>query len=145
MVANFWLRSGNTSSANNFISFLEDTLSNFGNKVVGLIRLDSGFYQKEILDYLENMPKNYIVAVRFTRPVQQHISGQKSWVPIDDGIEICDSTYQAQNRDKPGRTVIVRQKLAKRPNAPGKQLSLFPEDEIYRSYRYSAYVTNLEI
>jgi hypothetical protein len=77
----------------------------------------------------ENMPKNYIVAVRFTRPVQQRISGQKSWFPIDDGIEICDSSYQAQNRDKPRRIEIVRQKLAKRPNATGKQLSLFQEDE----------------
>jgi len=48
MVANFWLRSGNTSSANNFISFLEDSLSNLGNKTVGLICLYSGFYQKEM-------------------------------------------------------------------------------------------------
>ena len=53
MVANFWLRSGNTSSANNFVGFLEDTLSRFGNKKVGLTRLDSGFFQKEIMDYLE--------------------------------------------------------------------------------------------
>jgi len=35
--------------------------------------------------------------------------------------------------------------LARRPNATGKQLSLFPEDEIYKNYRYSAYVTNLDI
>jgi hypothetical protein len=42
MVANFWLRSGNSSSANNFVGFLEDTLSVFGDKKVGLLRLDSG-------------------------------------------------------------------------------------------------------
>ena len=35
-------------------------------------------------------------------------------------------------------------KLKERPNAPGKMLSLFPEDEILESYRYSAYFTNLE-
>jgi len=145
MVANFWLRSGDTSSANNFISFLEDTLSNFGNKIVGLIRLDSGFYQKEILDYLEQKPKNYIVAVRFTRPFQQYIVQQRNWIPIDEGIDICDSYYQAQNWEFPRRVVIVRQKLKQRPNAAGKQLSLFPEYEIYRNYRYSAYVTNLEL
>lgn len=50
MVANFWLRSGNTSSANNFIGFLEETLSVFGTKKVGLVRLDSGFCQKDILN-----------------------------------------------------------------------------------------------
>jgi len=46
MVANFWLRSGNSSSANNFVGFLEDTLSVFGDKKVGLVRLDSGFFFK---------------------------------------------------------------------------------------------------
>lgn len=144
MVANFWLRSGNASSANNFISFLEDTLSNFGNKVVGLIRLDSGFYQKDILEYLELISKKYIVAMRFTHPLQRFIGSRKTWIQLDQGIEICDSTYQADNWENLRRIVIVRQKIAQRPNATGKQLSLFPEDEIYNNYRYSAYITNLE-
>src|ERR1019366_2222411 len=53
LVANMWLRSGDTSSANNFLGFLEDTLSKLKNKTVSLIRLDSGFFQSNILDYLE--------------------------------------------------------------------------------------------
>jgi IS4 transposase len=40
--------------------------------------------------------------------------------------------------------VVVRQKLKERPKAPGKMLSLFPEDEVHKNYRYSAYFTNLE-
>ncbi len=52
LVANMWLRSGDTSSANNFLSFLEDTLSKLKNKVVSLMRLDSGFFQWDIMDYL---------------------------------------------------------------------------------------------
>jgi hypothetical protein len=43
LVANMWLRGGNTSSATNFLGFLEDTLSKLKNKTVSLIRLDSGF------------------------------------------------------------------------------------------------------
>lgn len=43
LVANMWLRSGDTSSANNFLSFLEDTFSKLRDKQVSLIRLDSGF------------------------------------------------------------------------------------------------------
>ena len=53
MVANFWLRSGDSSSSNNFLSFLEDALSKFGDKKVGLTRLDSGFCSDEIMSYLE--------------------------------------------------------------------------------------------
>ena len=41
--------------------------------------------------------------------------------------------------------MIVRQKIKDRPQATGKQLSLFPEEEIFRNYRYSAYVTNLKL
>jgi len=43
-----WLRGGNTSSATNFLGFLEDTLSKLKNKTVSLIRLDSGFFQSDI-------------------------------------------------------------------------------------------------
>jgi hypothetical protein len=57
LVANMWLRSGDSSSANNFLSFLEDTLSKLKNKNVSLIRLDSGFFSKEIMDYLGSAEK----------------------------------------------------------------------------------------
>lgn len=62
---------------------------------------------------------------------------------IDEGIEICDKTYQGSEWEHPRRIVVVRQKIPQRPKAAGKQLSLFPEDELYRNYRYSAYFTNL--
>ena len=39
----------------------------------------------------------------------------------------------------------MRQKIKDRPNATGKQLSLFAEQEIHRNYRYSAYVTNMKL
>ena len=142
MVANFWLRSGNTNASHNFIGFLEETLAMFGNKKVGLVRLDSGFCQGNIFDCLEEKSLPYIVAARFTHPIQHLIDKQDFWVKVDDGIEICDKTYQAQSWQKPRRIVIVRQKIEKRPQAGGKQLSLFPEDEIHRNYRYSAYFTN---
>jgi hypothetical protein len=48
LIANMWLRSGDSSSANNFLNFLEDTLAKCGDKKVGLIRLDSGFFQQNL-------------------------------------------------------------------------------------------------
>ena len=145
LVANMWLRSGNTSSANNFLSFLEDTLSKLKNKTIGLIRLDSGFYQSDILNYLEQKTIDYIVAVKFTRPIQTLIHDRKSWFMLDDGIEICEQMYQSDSWEKPRRIVIVRQKIADRPSATGKQLKLFMEEDIYRNYRYSAYVTSMKL
>ena len=144
LVANMWLRSGDTSSANNFLSFLEDTLSKLKNKTVSLIRLDSGFFQSNILDYLEHNTKNYIIAAKFTQPIQRVINSTNTWILLDNGIEICEQIYKSDSWQNPRRLVVVRQQIKIRPNAPGKTLSLFPEDEIHRNFRYSAYVTNLE-
>ena len=145
LFANMWLRSGDASSANNFLSFLEDTLSKLKNKTVSLIRLDSGFFQSDILEYLEEKTLDYIVAAKFTHPVQRIIDASTNWILLDSGIEICEQMYKSNSWKKPRRMVIVRQRIKERPNAPGKQLSLFAEEEIHRNYRYSAYVTNLKL
>ena len=145
LVANMWLRSGDASSANNFLSFLEDTLSKLRNKTVSLIRLDSGFFQSNILDYLEAKEMQYIVAAKFTHPIQRMIDKSTNWILLDTGIEICEQMYESNAWSKPRRIVIVRQRIKDRPSAPGKQLTLFAEEEIHRSYRYSAYTTNLKL
>jgi len=93
---------------------------------------------------LEQKRLNYIVAAKFTHPIQRLIDRQEAWLRIDEGIEICDKTYQANHWEKARRIVVVRQKLVEKPNAPGKQLTLFEEDEVHKNYRYSAYVTNQE-
>jgi hypothetical protein len=143
LVANMWLRSGDTSSANNFLAFLEDTLSKLKNKTVGLIRLDSGFCQSDIFDHLEQKQIDYIVSAKFTHPIQRLIAGKNGWIVLDNGIEICEQSHQASVWQKPRRIVIVRQKIKERPQATGRQLKLFKDDEEHQGYRYSAYVTNL--
>ncbi|MDR0305095.1 MAG: transposase [Chitinispirillales bacterium] len=55
MVANFWLRPGDSHSNNNFQAFLEETLSHFSNKKIGLLRLDSGFYSSATLCMQHNI------------------------------------------------------------------------------------------
>ena len=142
LVANMWLRSGDTSSANNFLSFLENTLSKLQNKTISLIRLDSGFFQSDILDYLESKPMDYIIAAKFTHPIQRLIAGSNNWIVLDNGVEICEQMYKSDAWQKTRRLVIVRQKISERPKATGKQLKLFLEEEICKNYRYSAYVTN---
>lgn len=145
LVANLWLRPGNTSSANNFAAFLEDTINKLQNKKIGLIRLDSGFYSKEVLDFLEKKELNYVTAVRFYKPIQKMISLEQAWLPVSDGIEICETEYQSENWQNPRRIVVVRQKVDDRPDAVGKHLSLFEGTQFYYRYRYTAYVTNLEL
>ena len=122
MVANYWLRPGNTGATTNFLSFLENTLECLGNKKTGLIRSDSGFYSKEIFDYLEEKRLSYIIACRFTSRSKHALVNQRAWTEIADGIQIAETTYRAYDWKAPRRIVMVRQQIEKRPDAAGKKI-----------------------
>lgn len=77
MIANYWLRPGNTAASTNYLAFLEDTLSRLENKNVGLVRMDSGFFTNEILDCLEYKEMNYIVACRFNNRIKYSLTHEK--------------------------------------------------------------------
>ena len=64
MVANAWLRPGNTADSSSCKSFMQETFKEaLKGKKVGLVRADSGFYTEELLSYLEEEEHNYIMAV----------------------------------------------------------------------------------
>ena len=145
IVANFWLRSGNAYTTNNFLSFLEDTMDRLKGKKVSLLRADSGFYSKEIFDYVEKRDMNYIMVARHYGTIQRKIARLKKWWLLDDGLEVTETTYQSDTWEAPRRMVVVRQQIQKRPKATGKQLKLFKEEGIFENYRYSCYITNLDL
>ncbi len=148
MIANYWLRSGNTASSTNYITFLEDTLLRLGGKRVGLVRMDSGFFAKDILDCLEKKELHYIVTCRFNNRIKYSLTHECAWVEITDGLEISEMTYQANGWEKPRRIMMVRQEMEKRPKAAGKQirqLELFEDGNDFGKYRYSCLVTDLEL
>lgn len=144
MVANFWLRPGNTASANNLLQFLESTLHHLGDKTVGLLRADSGFFDEAILSRLEEKRIPYIVAARLTQPLQRQIYQAGGWWALDSGIELTELRYRATGGKSERRLIVVRQSL-KRKSAPGKTLSLFADDPHIQGWRYGAFVTSLEL
>lgn len=145
MIANFWLRSGDTYTTNNFLSFLQDTMDRLKGKKVSLLRADSGFYGKEIFDFVELRDIKYIIVARHYSTIQRKVAGLKNWWTLEDGLQITEATYQSDTWEKPRRLVVVRQQIKKRPKATGKQLKLFKEDGIYQNYRYSCYITNVDL
>jgi hypothetical protein len=145
MVANFWLRRGDSHAANNFVSFLEDTLDKLQGKQVGLVRLDSGFYDQDVFEALESHELSYIVAARFYQPIQRAISHQRTWLKLDEGIEVAETVYQSPVWKKARRMIMVRQRIDHHPHCTGKTLRLFSDEGIYQQYRYSCYITNLTL
>lgn len=145
MIANFWLRSGDAYTTNNFLSFLQDTMDRLKGKKVSLLRADSGFYGKEIFDFLELRHIKYIIVARHYSTIQRKVAGLQDWWTLQDGLQVTETTYQSDTWEGPRRLVVVRQQIKKRPKATGKQLKLFKDEGIYQNYRYSCYITNLEL
>ena len=122
MIANYWLHPGNTSASTNYLAFLDDTLSRLERKKVGLVRMDSGFFSKGIMDYLEQKRLHYVIACRLNNRVKYSLIHQNAWVEVERGLEISEGVYQAESWDLPRRIVMVLQEIEERPNAAGKMI-----------------------
>ena len=140
MVANAWLRPGNTADSSNCKAFMEETFDVvLKDKKIGLVRADSGFYTEELLSYLEQKQHNYIIAVRMYPNVKSEVWGLNDWVSLTRGIELNEMVFSHEN-GKPRRYIIVKKQVEIRPKAGGKELF---EDE--PGFRYSCYVTNMDL
>ena len=140
MVANAWLRPGNTADSSSCKCFMEETFDQaLKGKKVGLVRADSGFYTEELLSYLEEKHHKYIMAVRMYPNVKSAVWGLDNWVRLAKGIELNEMIFSHEN-GKPRRYIIVKKQVDIRPQAGGKQLF-----EDLPGYRFSCYVTSLDL
>lgn len=145
MVANFWLRPGNTSSSNNILNFLASTLRHLGNKTVGLLRADSGFFDDAVMNFLDDRKFAYIISARLTQPLQHAMVSQCQFWMIEPGLEMGEISYQASTWKQARRIVVVRQSVKVCAQAPGKTLKLFADNPDIQGWRYGAMVTSLEL
>ena len=152
MIANCWLRPGNSSSANNAQAFLANTLHRLGDKQVCLLRADSGFSDSAFLDYLDTLLMHYIIALRQNQPLQRALVNQDGWWPLigDDGkpvpgIELTRFLYQPEVWSVPRWVVGIRQHIAQRVAPKGKTLNLFADDPVIGQWRFSALTTDLDL
>lgn len=94
---------------------------------------------------MEQKDINYIIVARHYSTIQRKVAALKDWWTLQDSLQITETTYQSDTWAEPRRLVVVRQQIKKRPKATGKQLKLFKEEGIYQNYRYSCFITNLDL
>jgi hypothetical protein len=142
MVANAWLRPGNTAACSNCVEFMRETFDQALEGVkVGLVRADSGFYTNQILSALEDRHLPYIIAAKAYANLTYKIYGMKDWVEVCPGIAVQEWLHQPVDAGSPARRhIVVRKQISRRPQAAGRLLF---EDQ--PDYRFSLYVTNLEL
>lgn len=97
---------------------------------------------------LENKELHYIIACRFNNRIKYSLTHERKRIELAEGLEISETTYQANGWEKARRIVMVRQEIEKRPKAAGKQIKqmeLFEDEEDFGKHRYSCFVTDLDL
>jgi hypothetical protein len=146
-VVNLWNRSGDASSGNGIVDYFKQTITTLGTDfTVKRILCDTGYYLVEFITHLETNGYSYIIAVPIIEQLQKQIYRIKEWQFIDKGIEIAEFYFEHFDKKwtHPRRYVVVRQETNVRPQATGKQPSLFKELDEWKSYRFSLMITDDE-
>jgi hypothetical protein len=143
MVIQAWMRTGNSVSSTEFSGLFEQVKNTLPKEKIGLIRADSGFSSPRILGQLEGEGYNYIVAAKMYEGLVSKIFDQKNWQKVSKGIECCSFQYQLPGWDTSRRIVVARKNEILLPESGGK--TLFPEYERFAKYRYSAFITNMDL
>lgn len=147
LVANMWLRPGNSNTANNLENFLSQTLSHLGQTKVSLLRDDSGFWSQSTFKYLRSQRIPFIISTKLTQKIQNHmVNTVRAWTNVDEGLQCAEMQYQAKGWDQEERIVIIRQKAIREDGqeSPGKTLSLFADDPYEQQWHYCLLTTDLE-
>lgn len=136
MITNYWLRSGNSACINGAAEFLRQTVTGLPRHInVKLVRGDAGFGDASVQQACTTLGLDYIFAARLTRKVQSLCRHDpEQWRTT----EVAGLSVQEVPCEEPDqRLVVVRQRIAERPQAGGK--TLFDLE----GYRFQALVTNL--
>ncbi len=136
LIANYWLRRGDSPCANGAAEFLRQTVAGLPAHLrIKLLRGDAGFGEGSVQNMAQGLGLKFILVARLTQKVQ-------SWCRHDDAqwqrTEVPGLEVQEVELDQPGRRLIViRQRIEQRPEAGGKTLLEVP------GYRFQALATNL--
>ncbi len=144
-IVNLWNRSGNASSGNGIVEFFNQTVRSLGDKIkVTRVIADTGYYLVNFIEHLEQNGYLYIISAPMNQILQRRIFEIKEWIRIEEGIEAAEFHFKhfAPGWKMKRRYAVIRQEIARRPKASGKQMSLFPELPEGKNYRYSVFITN---
>jgi len=139
LVAQLWLRPGNTSCGNNVTAFFLDLWENLPRHIrLGGVRADSGFCLPELLALWEQLHLPYVVVAQLSQPIQTILKGDLKWTTTEvPGTEVSELDYQAMSWPHPRRLVLIRHRVSEDESRAGKVLLDVP------GYRFQALVTSL--
>lgn len=127
-----WLRCGSAYTSNGTVEFLRQLFAQMPKGIRYLVRGDSGFFDGEILSFLEETRFGYLIKVKLKNLTM--LLASKDWKPIPGkaGWEECQFLYTCKDWSK-GRTFYCVRQEIKSKISPQK--TLWNEKE-YASFCY---------
>jgi hypothetical protein len=140
LVAQLWLRPGNTSCGGNATAFFLDLWENLPRHLrLRGVRADAGFCLPELLALWEQLHLPYVVVAQLSQPIQKLIKSDLPWQLTEvPGTEVAELEYQSMHWPHPRRLILIRHRVHEADDTrAGKRLLDVP------GYRFQALVTSL--
>jgi Transposase DDE domain group 1 len=152
-----WLRSGNCGPARGVVEFLKEALALWQQRqTIRVVRADSGFFDDELLSFLEQRRLPYIVVARMTKWVQRAAQRVEQWQMLDENYALGEFHLQLWGWKTERRFIAVRECVRESRHSVGRKLievpgytfRIFvtsqtqPAEEVWRDYNRRADVEN---
>jgi hypothetical protein len=152
-----WLRSGNSGTGRGVTEFLKEALALWGERGrLRVVRADAGFFDDELMTFLEERKLPYIVVARLTKNVKQEVTRIAAWRALDESYAVGECEVKLMGWKTPRRLVVVREQIREGKPSVGKKLFDLPEytvrvfvtsltaapEEIWRDYNHRADMEN---
>jgi hypothetical protein len=138
-------RPGNVNDAHGAAGVIRELVGElrgrFGRRLVIEFRCDAAFFKADILRLLARLGCLYAIKVPFWRwlGLRPLIAAQKTWIPIQPGIDAFETVLPIEQWKFTQRVVVYRKRVH-HDTAKNFQLDLFSPDN--GTFEYSAVITN---
>jgi hypothetical protein len=132
-----WLRSGNCSSARGVVEFLKEALALLGSRHrLRVVRADAGFFDDQLLSFLEERGLSYIVVARLTQWLKRQAARVEPWTELDENYAVGEFRLQLYGWQQQRRFVVIRERVREEKPSVGRKLLDLP------GYTFRIFVTN---
>ena len=136
LILNSWFRTGSSYTSNGICEFMKQTLASLPRRIRKIFfRADSGYFNGELFDLLENEGHDYLVKVKLKN--LSRLMLEQKWSSINEKESVCEFAYQAKDWKK-SRTLRGIRILT-----GYKQTNFFGEITLEPEYEYFCYCSNL--
>jgi hypothetical protein len=87
-----------------------------------VVRADAGFFDQELLGFLEQRKLPYIVVARFTKYVKREVTRIVDWRALDEDYAVGERQIKLMGWSQPRRFVAVRERIRDSKPPVGKKL-----------------------